>query len=137
MDVQDVSKMPIKRNTPSRMSRMTSGGARNDRISDNASLRISDTAARASIKRGSISASSSSMACFLNKITPIRTKNHKIGKELKMGKPYGDEIRKYNFFFQKKKGRLALKKKNIEQLYCKSTNNECGHDISSITPQLR
>lgn len=58
IDVHEVSKIPISRRTPSRMSRITSGGARNERISDSASLRMSDTAARASIKSGSISASS-------------------------------------------------------------------------------
>lgn len=58
----DVSRMPIMRSTPSRMSRITSGGARNDRISDKASDLICPTAARASLSSGSTSFSCTSMA---------------------------------------------------------------------------
>lgn len=65
IDVQEVSRMPIRRRTPSRMSRIASGGARNERISDSASFRMSDTADRASASSGSISAISWSIPFFL------------------------------------------------------------------------
>lgn len=67
IDVHDVSRMPMRRRTPSRMSRIVSGGARSDRISVRASLRMFETAERASDKTGSISFNSSSMAAFLFK----------------------------------------------------------------------
>lgn len=61
----DVSCMPISRNTPSNISRITSGGALNDRISDNDSALILPTADLASAKIGSTSANSTSIWTFL------------------------------------------------------------------------
>ena len=73
IEVHDVSKMPIKRNTPSKISRIVSGGALSERISARASLRMSETAARASAKSGSISAISWSMP-FLLKVWKKQSK---------------------------------------------------------------
>lgn len=81
---QEVSWMPIKRRTPSKMSRMTSGGARRERISDKDSVLIFPTAALASWMRGSTSANSSSISFFLqkyessggNKVWPWNPKEH-------------------------------------------------------------
>lgn len=58
IEVHEVSRIPINRSTPSRISRMVSGGARSDRISDSASFRISETADLASASKGSISSNS-------------------------------------------------------------------------------
>lgn len=62
---QEVSCIPISLSTPSRISRMMSGGALNDRISDKASLLMFPTAERASWIRGSTSESSISISFFL------------------------------------------------------------------------
>lgn len=50
MLTQEVSKIPIRRKTPSRISRITSGGALSDRISDKASDLMFPTADLAIIK---------------------------------------------------------------------------------------
>lgn len=52
MLTQEVSKMPISRSTPSRMSLMTSGGMRRERISDKASGLMFPTACFASSTKG-------------------------------------------------------------------------------------
>lgn len=52
MLTQEVSKMPISRSTPSRMSLMTSGGMRRERISDKASALMFPTACFASSTKG-------------------------------------------------------------------------------------
>lgn len=52
MLTHDVSKIPISRKTPSRMSLIMSGGIRRDRISDNDSGFIFPTANLASLTRG-------------------------------------------------------------------------------------
>lgn len=52
MLTQDVSKMPISRSTPSRMTLMTSGGMRSERISDSASGLMFPTARFASSTKG-------------------------------------------------------------------------------------
>lgn len=62
----EVSWIPMSRRTPSRISRMTSGGALKDRISDSASDLIFPTAALASSISGSISTNSASISFFLN-----------------------------------------------------------------------
>lgn len=62
---QEVSWIPINRRTPSSISRIISGGARNDLISDKASGFIFPTAALASLIKGSTSANSCSMSLFL------------------------------------------------------------------------
>lgn len=72
---QEVSCIPISRNTPSKMSRMTSGGARSDRISDNDSGFMFPTAARASWINGSTSANSISISFFLEKKYKFRSSN--------------------------------------------------------------
>lgn len=65
MLTQDVSKIPMSLSTPSRISRMTSGGIRSERISDRDSGLMLPTASFASCISGSISDSSISMAFFL------------------------------------------------------------------------
>ena len=52
MLTQDVSKIPISLSTPSKMSRMTSGGMRSERISESASDLMFPTALLASSTRG-------------------------------------------------------------------------------------
>lgn len=61
----EVSWMPINLRTPSRMSRIMSGGARRDLISERDSDFMFPTADLASSMRGSTSANSLSMSFFL------------------------------------------------------------------------
>lgn len=63
---QDVSCVPINLKTPSKISLITSGGARKDRISDKESALILPTAALAASINGFTSESSSSISSFLN-----------------------------------------------------------------------
>lgn len=52
MLTQDISKIPINLNTPSRMSLITSGGIRRERISERDSGLMFPTASLASLTRG-------------------------------------------------------------------------------------
>lgn len=63
----EVSWVPISFKTPSRMSLITSGGARRDLISDKDSVLIFPTADLASLIKGSTSDNSSSISAFLEK----------------------------------------------------------------------
>ena len=93
IEVHDVSKMPIKRNTPSKISRIVSGGALSERISARASLRMSETAARASAKSGSISAISRSMPFLLQ-----FSKTIKDSVEMNCGKQSSRKCEKVRIF---------------------------------------
>lgn len=62
----EVSRIPMSRSTPSSMSLITSGGARNERISERDSDLIFPIAVLASVTKGSISSNSFSISRFLS-----------------------------------------------------------------------